>query len=579
MSKKLSKTLCLSLSALTLTLPSTSAYKVSENTSTIAKTTQNKSEFSDDIKGKIAQKIQNLQDTIKEHPITSATVASSLVFYGLYKSVVDPQLKSLKEKNNALNNRLQSVEDVRRRLEAYIFTANCQLSTLRESNQNSIRQITQLSDQLQNYIREHGAQNNLLTTRLNELVNNVRNLQNNGDLRHRFVRNYLSQLNDQIESIIREIRNSGIAPAREYRHALSLNFGQSCALGDENGSVYLKNYITNMTVNINNSNDIGNKLSALCRQFNITSGMQVDDRQTGWTQSATEYFFTDQRRYFQISEYHKTILAQCIEAMYENRDNNGWSGIIEATLMSLSSHGGHCSWRAEALVNTAYDNLYRFLSENSIGHENQNAGPQNQIEFLINNTFTNLKNKILDSAKVKFLNDYRRVAEPLLDCNYMLSYLRYLLGITQQYSSNDRGQEYALNYLKDFMDKKYLIEQSHQIIDRCLNENDQRVITDNSDQENISFENYCKFSGKTHEQIERTIQKISEYNGDDANYWQGWANGEHEAFLANAISFMGDLYNWEPGPGPDSDIFEIDNHLGFKFIIICFNNGYFKEIN
>ena len=65
---------------------------------------------------------------------------------------------------------------------------------------------------------------------------------------------------------------------------------EKCTLSDINGRVYLSNYITNMRVDIENANDIGNKLNTLCRQFNYTRGIDVDDNVYGHEQSAYQYF-------------------------------------------------------------------------------------------------------------------------------------------------------------------------------------------------------------------------------------------------------------------------------------------------
>lgn len=583
--KKLSKALCLSLSALSLASFPTSAKNTLNDALPLVDSTQN------NIKRKIFEKIQKIQDTIKDHPIASAAAASSLTFLGLYKSVLDPQIKSLKQENNEINRTIRDIEDLRNRLTDCMSTVNQQIADqqnndrrlnqmendireidqIRRDNQDNIRRLNNLSAEIQQYVRDNTRINLEIDDRLNVLTRNITNLQNQiNQLEVRDVSAQIQNINIQIQNILDTLSHIN-EPARDYHDALNLIVEPRCELSDINGSVYVTNYITRINVDITNTNDISNKLDELCRQFNHTRGIEVDDIQYGWQQTATEYFFTETNMYnhHQMQDYHKIILAQCIQAMYQNKDEAVWQGAINSTLLSLSSHGGHCQWRAEALINTTYDTLRQFLRENGI--EEANPDSDHNVEVLMNDAFTSLKDKMIETAKKNYLNDNTDDDEPLFGCNCMVSHLKYLFGASP--NQNQDGVESATRYFENFMNKKYLMQEAHVILDQSLEEGGRIKLFGEVDQENISFVDYCRFASKSQEEIQRIVQKISDSNDDDA---KAWANGEQYLTLENAMYTLAELYAWDIN---NADIFEVKNAFGFKFLTMCFNHSYLQELN
>lgn len=142
------------------------------------------------------------------------------------------------------------------------------------------------------------------------------------------------------------------------------------------------NYISKMNVDIYDRDSIGRKLDELCRQFDHTRGIQVDGSYSDprYDQSAYQYFFRGNGKYFELLPNRQLILAQCIEAMYLNKDNDAWHEVIDCALMVLSSHGGGCVYRAESLLNEVNHILCYFLNENNIGCESSDDDAEDLLE-------------------------------------------------------------------------------------------------------------------------------------------------------------------------------------------------------
>ncbi len=349
---------------------------------------------------------------------------------------------------------------------------------------------------------------------------------------------------------------------------------EKCTLSDINGRVYLSNYITNMNVDIKNTNDIGNKLYALCRQFGYTRGIDVDDNVSGHKQSAYQYFFNGHNRYWELSIYHKRVLAQCIEAMYQNRNNKTWYNIIDAVLISLSSHGGHCSWRAEALVNTIYNNLCKFLRDNKIGYESSG----DDAKDLMNSMFTILKNDIVEDARNNYLhelmngeNEWLR-GEPLNECNSMEHGLRSLLKMGEDFNGVDIPDA-SRRYFSMVTAKKYLIRKSQRILDQLLESHDRAKLFENINQDPIYFNDYCRLAGKSAQEIKHLKEKINAVENDDLKQW---IRGECALTIDDIAIEIGGLceYNYDT-----LGCLELTNIFGFKFIVMCFNYCYLASVN
>lgn len=352
---------------------------------------------------------------------------------------------------------------------------------------------------------------------------------------------------------------------------------EKCTLSDINGGVYLSNYITNMEVNIDKPRDIGDKLYTLCRQFGYTRGIDVDDNAFGYEQSAYQYFFNGHNRYRELSIYHRRILAQCIEAMHQNRNNKTWHNIIDAVLVSLSSHGGHCSWRAEALVNTIYNNLCKFLRENKIGYEPSG----DEAKDLMNSMFTILKNDMVEDARNNYLHELmngddnwlRR--EPLDECNHMEQGLRSLLKMGEDFNDVDIPDA-SRRYFSMVTAKKYLIQKSQRILDQLLESPDREKLFKNIDKEEMNFNDYCRLAGKSAQEIEHLKEKINAVENDDDDDLKQWIRGECALTIDDIAIEIGELfeYNYDT-----LGCLELTNIFGFKFIVMCFDYSYLESVN
>lgn len=486
--KKLSKSLCLSLSA--LTLMSFPAYASNDGITEI-RPVQEHSQQQMSIKEKISEKLGQLKKTVQDHPIASTTIANSLVFLGLYKSIIDPQLKSLR--------RIENVE-----------------------------QVNQLAQDLQNLQNNINNENQQVRDQINQLLTTIRDFQTRlMYMENLEVRHQIENINTHVERLYNMMGiETGDIPAveRPYTEAHNLRAQANCKLGDRNGKTYLTNYITRINVNINNEADIANQLRDLCVQFNKTRGIHSNDSMDGWQRSAYQYFFTGPIGFYShlfpsLSDYHKTILAQMIQAMYQNKDDPRWNETINTILNLLSQHDGHCSWRAEALVNESYAMMCSLISDNRL--DNENLDVVRNTQYLLKSTFTDLKNKIIEEAKHDYLERNGRDGEPLAECNRIAAHLRFLLGITQ--TRPDHGDGEAQGYFNRLTSKKEIIRMSHDIISHNFEDEDRNILFRDIDQQNMYFTDYCKFVGKSHDEIELLINAVK---ASDNNNLKKWVNGE-----------------------------------------------------
>lgn len=563
--KKLSKSLCLSLSV--LTLMSFPAYASNDGITEI-RPVQEHSQQQMSIKEKISEKLGQLKKTVQDHPIASTIIANSLVFLGLYKSIIDPQLKPLRH--------IENVEQVN------------QLAQNLQNIQNNISDTQQIKDQI----------NQLLTT-IRDFQTRLMYMENLE------VRRQIENINTHVERLYGLMGiETGDIPAveRPYTEAHNLRAQANCKLGDRNGKTYLTNYITRINVNINNEADIGNQLRVLCVQFNKTRGIHSNDSIGGWQRSAYEYFFTGPVDFYShlfpsISDYHKTILAQMIQAMYQNKDDPRWNVTINTILNLLSQHDGHCSWRAEALINESYAMMCSLISDNRL--DNENLDVVRNTQYLLKSTFTDLKNKIIEEAKNDYLRTHVGEAEPLNVCNRIAAHLRFLLGITQTRPNQDG--EKAQEYFNRLTSKKEIIRMSHDIISHNFEDEDRNTLFRDIDQQNMYFTDYCKFVGKSHDEIEKLINAVKASNN---NNLKKWVNGECVLKLGdypkldrNGIpvytSIGGTRYIQDMEGGIISSLMELDANydfdaigcpelmyaFGVKFMIMCFHDNYLDDQN
>ena len=125
-------------------------------------------------------------------------------------------------------------------------------------------------------------------------------------------------------------------------------------------------YITEIYVDIHNVNNIEKKLYELCNQFNHSHGIQTDETLSALKESAYQYFFGSSYRYNYIPSDEKLIFAQCIEAMYLNKDNPVWHNIIKEMLTLVSLHGRHNIQMDIYMIHHICKSLNSFLHDNGI---------------------------------------------------------------------------------------------------------------------------------------------------------------------------------------------------------------------
>ena len=285
-----------------------------------------------------------------------------------------------------------------------------------------------------------------------------------------------------------------------------------------------------MNVDVNDVNGTGRKLDELCRQFGYLRGIPVEDSVFGYEKSAYQYFFEYSNVYRTLSPYHQLTLSQCIEAMYVNKNDPIWHDAIDYGLLLLSSHGGLCLWRAEAIINTLYSCLHEFLRENHIGY--QSSGDD-------------LKD-ILDDGDPDFV-----------------------------------ASEVAMKYFRMFTDKKYLIQKSQDIVSSRLNHDEIKRLFTNVSRNQMSFNDYCRLSGKSPEETQLLVAKIDASEDEYHDILKRWIRGECSLTLDDIddshpgiISLLIDL----TGVGNDFEHIgcpELNSVEGFKFIITCIQYGYF----
>ena len=338
-----------------------------------------------------------------------------------------------------------------------------------------------------------------------------------------------------------------------------------------------KKTITNPILDINleqaveagNFNSIDNKyrvfglarLSDLCQRYGITEGIATDDQNNGWDIPAYDYFFVDRGNYAnyshmydRLSDYHKKLLLQCIEIMYRNQNNEEWRDIVEACLTLMSSHGAHCAWRAEAIVNNVYSNLVKFLRDKGKILANDLDG-----------AFCELKEKLVGNVHADYIKNNPNDNEPLDDINYIVKGMKYKFGMP----GGDRIYEgYAGDYFKNAMKADNLIKLSYEILNK-LEENERgKLMFDDS--LSISFEEYCEYTMKTPEQIERMLGKIWLSNADAAQELKSWIQHKKELSLGDVFYNVSLVFGYE-----DKSVYDLTKYyFGLRFLINLVKNNY-----
>ena len=306
------------------------------------------------------------------------------------------------------------------------------------------------------------------------------------------------------------------------------------------------------------------RLSALCQNYGITKGMPTGDENHGWDIPAYDYFFVDRGDYAsyscmyeKLSNYHKALLLKCIEFMYNNDKNDDsadWKKVAKECLVTMSLHGAHCSWRAEAIVNTVYSKLVKFLFDQGkiLGND-------------LDGAFCELKEKLVGNVHDDYIKNNPNDNEPLNDINKIVKGMKYKFGMP----GGDRIYEgYAGDYFKNAMKADNLIKLSYEILNKLEeNERGKLMFDDNLP---ISFEEYCEYTMKTPEQIERMLGKIWLSNADEAQELKSWIQHKKELSLGDVFYNVSLVFGYE-----DKSVYDLTKYyFGFRFLINLVKNNY-----
>jgi hypothetical protein len=319
------------------------------------------------------------------------------------------------------------------------------------------------------------------------------------------------------------------------------------------------------TGNFNNSKIFGlARLYDLCYRYGITKGMPTGDENHGWDIPAYDYFFVNRGNdasyscmYDRLSNYHKALLLKCIEFMYNNDKNDDsadWKKAAKECLVTMSLHGAHCPWRAEAIVNTVYSKLVKFLFDKGkiLGND-------------LDGAFCELKEKLVGNVHDDYIKNNPDDGEPLDDINKIVKGMKYKFGMP----GGDRIYEgYAGDYFKNAMKADNLIKLSHEILNKL--EQEERDSLMFNDESPISFEEYCEYTMKTPAQIEEMLDKIWSYNTDEAKELKSWIQHKKELSLGYVFYNVSVVFGYE-----DESVYDLTKYyFGLKFLINLVKKDY-----
>ena len=329
----------------------------------------------------------------------------------------------------------------------------------------------------------------------------------------------------------------------------------------EKGKIYIPNPVREMNIENVSKSVLKLHLKILCVDTHIDSGKDARDNQRGWKQSPWEYFFVKSVRnsdmYEEIDNNYKNLLAKCIEFMYKNKDKSQkWNEYKNMCIEQMALHGGHCEWRAVAIINTVYDILTNYLRESG----------KIKSDNAMDDVFCELKDKMVVDAMDNFLKEHVNSHEPLDDVNDLVSGLRYRFNIPGG-NVDDAGRRIVKKYIIKKMVGSF-IRLSHEILDKF--EYDKRAELMYDDMNTISFEEYCEYTMKTPEQIEKMLDKIWTSDTDESNELKQWIKNKQEVKLGEVLFDLGELFKgYEKGV-----VDEKDYSFGVRFLINCVKNDY-----
>jgi hypothetical protein len=306
------------------------------------------------------------------------------------------------------------------------------------------------------------------------------------------------------------------------------------------------------------------RLSHLCQKYGYTRGCESDDDCRGWEIPAYDYFFVHRENarysnmYFQLSDYHKELLLKCLEFMFDNDkkdDSDKWKNRVGICLNIMSHHGAHCSWRAEAIVNGVYSALLQFL------HEEKNILGNN-----LDVAFYDLKLRLVNNVQPYYMKLHPDDHEPLDAINDIMKVMKHKFGML---GGEKLHNNFADDYFKYAMKADNLIKLLYELANQ-LEEGPRKELMCNEDLQ-ISFEEYCKYTMKTPEQIEEILDKIWLSNTEDAKKLKLWIQGKERLDFESMSYHLAELFGW----GNECCVSDLTRYcFGLRFLINLVQNDY-----
>lgn len=378
------------------------------------------------------------------------------------------------------------------------------------------------------------------------------------------------QLGEISESLLRI--HDQLRVERSYRQSLNLHPIEGCQL-DENGRVYVRNIIRAVDVGGVAKSTIYEHLTTLCNENDVTSGIRTDDAIAEWWRSPAEYYFVPfvgrsdtlmgGIRYDNMARARQLRLAQMIELMYSHKDEASWKPLIQDTLATLATHGGHCLWRAEALVKTAYNLLRNDIIDKNLAGDDKDRGASETSRL-----FSELKDAIVEKASEEYLRaqEERGEREPLLGLDTFTAHVEEALGMDGDNVRRLYGDDATL--FNRVTSKKELINLSNQLLTGKFGEGEEHVSNSLFRDINkvlISFAEYCNIAGKTPEEVRDFINEIRDSDDDEL---QSWANSEISLPIETIYEKTAILLI-------DQDV--MGKWKGFRFLALCYREHYLED--
>ena len=380
-----------------------------------------------------------------------------------------------------------------------------------------------------------------------------------------------------------------------------LNVPQHLRFSDSSRQFYARNIITQIDVgNVDTEgsaayNAIKEKLRILCERFNVSGISQRDNvgshsysrrlgRDAGWWEmSPYEYYFEPFRDGPEakfigspgstitegLNHDRKVRFSQMVTLMDEHKDDPEWKGVIKPCLDELAMHGGHCSWRAAAMCDQAFQLFKGLIDEHNLDPD---AGDEDE-EILL---FSAMKDEVLKNAKGEFLREHARDPEPLNDWNRVASVMESWLGIGTTYiREGSSATQTADRLFNRIASKQGLISIADRILHDKLHSIDalnglDRGLFSEIIRIRMSFMDYCRMVGKTQDDIRNLLAAIEESEDEDL---LEWSYGTRNLTLGEIYDLLAINVITTAGRGCP----EYEHWYGVKFLALLNGRGFIEE--